>query len=82
MPQERAVVERFETRRAWLNLTGGGGTDIDDLRVPPGMVLALGDHRGNSQDGRYFGLVHETELLGRAVGVYYRRGENFTWRKL
>lgn len=82
VPQERAVVERFETRRAWLNMTAGGGPDIDDLRVPPGMVLALGDHRGNSRDGRYFGLLPETELLGRAVRVYYRRGESFTWHEL
>ena len=76
------VVERFESRRAWLNLGAGGGPDIDDLHVPPGMVLALGDHRGNSQDGRYFGLIPETELLGRAVRVYYRRGEGFVWREL
>lgn len=81
-PQQRAVVELFEGRRAWLNLEAGGGPDINDLRVPAGMVLALGDHRGNSRDGRYFGLIREEELLGRAMRVYYRRGEGFVWHEL
>ena len=45
------------------------------------MVLALGDHRGNSRDGRYFGLIRDTELPGRAVRVYYRRGDGFVWRE-
>ena len=80
-PADR-VVERFESGPAWLNLEAGGGPDIDDLQVPPGMVLALGDHRGNSRDGRYFGLIPETELLGRAMRVYYRRGEGFVWLEL
>jgi signal peptidase I len=80
--QQRAVVELFERRRAWLNLEAGGGPDINDLRVPTDMVLALGDHRGNSRDGRYFGLIHEKDLLGRAMRVYFRRGEGFVWREL
>lgn len=76
------IVERFESRLALLNLEDGGGQDIDGLTIPDGMVLALGDHRGNSLDGRYFGLIDETELLGRAVRIYYRRGEGFVWRAL
>ncbi len=46
------------------------------------MVLALGDHRGNSHDGRYFGLIDERELFGRAIGVFYRTGEGFLWKPL
>jgi len=46
------------------------------------MVLAMGDHRGNSRDGRYFGLIPERELFGRAVAIYYRRGEGFVWKPL
>ena len=50
--------------------------------VPDGMVLAIGDHRGNSVDGRFFGAVSEDEIYGRAVAVYYRRGAGFGWLKL
>jgi signal peptidase I len=75
-------LERFGGKQALLNLRDGGGPDIEELVVPPGMVLALGDHRGNSQDGRYFGLIDQRELFGRAVAIYYRRDDGFTWQPL
>jgi signal peptidase I len=75
-------VERIGTRRMHLNLDAGGGPDIDRLVVPRGQVLVIGDHRGDSIDGRYFGLVPEGELYGRALGVWYRRGEGLVWKKL
>ena len=74
-------VEHFGEREALLNLTSGGGPDYE-IEVPQGMVLAMGDHRGNSNDGRRFGLIDERELFGRAVGIYYRRGDGFTWKAL
>jgi signal peptidase I len=75
-------VELFGGRSAYLNLNDGGGPNIESLEVPPGMVLALGDHRGNSLDGRFFGLISEQELVGRAVGIYYRRDEGLVWKPL
>ncbi len=74
-------VERFGSRIAELRLDSGGGPDIE-IAVPEGMLLAVGDHRGNSLDGRAFGLVPEREVYGKAVAVYYRRGDGFTWRSL
>jgi signal peptidase I len=74
-------VEHFGDRDALLNLNSGGGPDYE-VDVPPGMVLAMGDHRGNSNDGRKFGLIDERELFGRAVAIYYRRGDGFTWKPL
>ena len=82
MPLGDRELEMFGGRQALLNLGDGGGPDIDTLAVPPGMVLALGDHRGDSLDGRYFGLIDERELFGRAVAIYYRRGDGFTWTPL
>lgn len=77
------VVEHFGTdHEAVLNLEDGGGPDITELKIPEGMVLALGDHRGDSLDGRYWGLISEDELYGRAIAVYYRKGDGFTWRPL
>lgn len=81
------TVEHFGERDALLNLRSGttynqgGGPNFDGV-VPPGMVLAMGDHRGNSNDGRAFGFIDERELFGRAVAIYYRRGEGFTWKPL
>ena len=67
-------VERFGDRNALLNLHDGGGPDYD-MQIPEGMVLAIGDHRGNSLDGRYWGLLDERELYGRAVAIYYRSSD-------
>lgn len=74
--------EAFGSRQAQLDLDMGGGPDIDELQVPAGKVLVLGDHRGNSFDGRFFGFVDADALYGRAVSVYYRRGDGFEWRRL
>lgn len=68
-------VENFGSHTALLNLDAGGGPPLHHFEVPAGQVLVLGDHRGNSHDGRYFGTIDETELYGRAIAVYYRRGE-------
>ena len=74
--------ERFGERIVALNLADGGGPDIAGLRIPDGKLLAVGDHRGRSLDGRYFGLVDESEIYGKALGIYRRSGEGFTWRTL
>jgi signal peptidase I len=74
--------EDFDGRFAQLNFSSGGGPNIGEFAVPPNSVLVLGDHRGNSHDGRYFGTIDERELYGRAVGIYYRRNEGLTWEPL
>lgn len=76
------LTEWFGERMARLNLQHGGGPNIPRSTIPEGMVLAVGDHRGSSLDGRYFGLVPESEIYGRAVAVYYRRGDGFVWKGL
>jgi signal peptidase I len=74
--------EQFGKRLVELNLADGGGPPIDRLVIPPGKLLAIGDHRGNSLDGRYWGLIDERELYGRAVAVYFRSGDGFVWKPL
>ena len=76
------LLEHYEGRSWKLNLRDGGGPDIRGLVLPAGTVLAVGDHRGNSRDGRYFGLIDERELYGRAVAVYYSRIEGLRWKRL
>lgn len=75
-------VEIFDKHIAPLNLNDGGGPDIDQEAIPAGMLLAIGDHRGSSLDGRYFGLVPESKIYGKALGIYRRREEGFVWRPL
>jgi signal peptidase I len=74
--------ESFERTEAMLNLVDGGGPDIPPTVVPEGKLLMLGDHRGDSLDGRFFGFIDERELYGRAVAIFYRSGEGFGWNEL
>jgi signal peptidase I len=76
-----SLLESFGTRTARLNLGDGGGPDYWRV-IPPGKLLAVGDHRGDSFDGRMFGLIDEDDVYGRALAVYYRSGDGFTWRGL
>lgn len=78
----RPDVEIMAGHTALLNLDAGGGPDIVGLVIPDDEVLVLGDHRGASADGRYFGLVPAREFYGRASHVYWRRGEGFVWKRL
>lgn len=64
-----------------LRLDTGGGPDFA-AALPPGTLLVVGDHRGNSRDGRYFGLIGESDVYARALAIYFRRGEGFGWTRL
>lgn len=51
---------------------GSSGTgDWGPFEVPKGTYLMLGDHRDNSADGRVFGFVPRSFLLGKAFMVYW-----------
>jgi signal peptidase I len=60
-----------------LRLTQGGGPDWGPVSIPEDRYLVMGDNRGDSRDGRYFGLVSREAILGRALGVFWRSGP--TW---
>jgi signal peptidase I len=55
---------RTETRSFATN-------ELGTMYVQPGHYLCLGDNSTESSDGRYWGLVPERLLLGRALMVYY-----------
>jgi signal peptidase I len=57
-----------------LALDAGGGPDFGPVVVPPRKYLVLGDNRGQSNDGRFFGWVDREAILGRAVRVLLREG--------
>jgi len=58
-----------------VRLTRGGGPDFGPEVIPAGRYLVLGDNRGDSRDGRIFGLVERNAILGQAIASYYRSGE-------
>jgi signal peptidase I len=57
-----------------IRLDAGGGPELAPVRVPQDRYLVLGDNRGDSRDGRYFGFVTREAILGRAVAIVGRAG--------
>jgi signal peptidase I len=79
--QDGALVEDLDGHAHELGDDFGGGPDFGPTRVPEGRFLVLGDNRGNSLDGRFFGWVERDAILGRAVAVCVRDGRP-TWHSL
>jgi len=43
----------------------------EQITVPPGGFVALGDNSGSSLDGRYWGFVPAKDAIGRPLFIYY-----------
>jgi signal peptidase I len=76
-----ALYERLGEHTHPLRLSMGGGPDFGPMTIPPRKFLVMGDNRGDSRDGRSFGLVDRDAFLGAARGVVLREGRP-TWHSL
>lgn len=74
------VYERLDGMVHPIRITQDGGPDWGPETIPADHYLVIGDNRGESGDGRSFGLVTRDAILGRAFGVYWRGG--FIWKDL
>jgi signal peptidase I len=75
------VVEDLGAKEHALSMDSGGGPDFGPTLVPKDAYLVLGDNRGNSRDGRYFGWVARGAFLGKAVAVCLHGGKP-VWQPL
>jgi signal peptidase I len=61
-------------------------SDSDEVVVPPGQYLMIGDNRDNSADGRYWGFVKEDLLVGKATRIWFnwdlQRSGGPNWRRI
>lgn len=78
---DAGLVETNDGHTHALSTDFGGGPRFGPARVPPRRYLVLGDNRGNSADGRFFGWVERSAILGHAFSVCARGGVP-SWRPL
>jgi signal peptidase I len=76
-----ALYEALGDNPHLLQLTHGGGYQFGPMVVGKDKYLVMGDNRGESHDGRAFGLVERHAIFGRALAVWMREG-GLTWKRL
>jgi signal peptidase I len=68
-----------EKRHETIQEPGRGGRDFARIVVPAGHLFVMGDNRDNSSDSRVWGTVDLDLVKGKALIVWWSRGESEGW---
>lgn len=79
--EDKKTMEHLGQKVHRVSFQLGGGRDYGPTKIPENQYLVMGDNRGDSKDGRYFGLVDRGLILGHAVGMYLHAGD-WVWEPL
>jgi signal peptidase I len=60
----------YDTKNEWRKNLGPVGP-FEHVVVPKDHLFVLGDNRDNSQDSRFWGFVHVSEVKGKAFIIYF-----------
>ena len=44
---------------------------MQQVVIPKGKLFVMGDNRDNSNDGRFFGLVNQSDVIGKATTILF-----------
>jgi signal peptidase I len=82
LPLEQIQQETVEGRShaVWWFASESTNASFGPIVVPAGQYFAMGDHRDDSFDSRFFGFIERERIVGRAVMVVASLDIKHGWR--
>jgi len=67
----RRIQESFNGKLHDILLSEGQNSNVLEFNVPDGHYFMMGDNRDRSNDSRYWGMVPEANVVGRAFLIWF-----------